>query len=191
MFGPVRPEGASRLSLLGQYDGGVLNKLSRQSFLEAPLYSSRAPLEVGSAQLAFIERTLLPNLFLEVTRMRWPTTGPTSSFMLFSDGDVMSTFPPTTFSISLSLRVTSGDRRIRIPTKGPRILPLPVSCGSLLRPYFFDIGQCLPQEDQLLYYSTTHSVRLDNFGQTYPFHLEQERCGSSPFPKEVQKHLHI
>ncbi len=59
MFGPShlssRPEGTSRLSLLGQYDGGVLHKSSGWSFLEAPLYSSRALLEVGSAQLALAQ----------------------------------------------------------------------------------------------------------------------------------------
>ncbi len=59
MFGPSRffvgPEGASRLSPLGQYDGGVLQKSLGWSFLKAPLYSSRAPLEVGSAQLALAE----------------------------------------------------------------------------------------------------------------------------------------
>ncbi len=46
------------------------------------------------------------------------------------------TYVTETFPISRSLRVTSGNRRIGIPTKRPRILPLPVSCGSLLRPYF-------------------------------------------------------
>ncbi len=35
----VRPEGAPRLSLLRQYDGGVLYKSPGRSFLEAPLYS--------------------------------------------------------------------------------------------------------------------------------------------------------
>ncbi len=59
MFGPshlsTRPEGTSRLSPLGQYDGGVLHKLPGWSFLEAPLYSSRAPLEVGSGQLVLAE----------------------------------------------------------------------------------------------------------------------------------------
>ncbi len=35
------------------------------------------------------------------------------------------------------LDVTSEDRRFGIPTKRPRILPLPVSRGSLLCPYFF------------------------------------------------------
>ncbi len=59
MFGPshfsVVPEGASRLRPLGQYDGGVLYKLPQRSFLEAPLYSSRVPLEVGSAQLALAQ----------------------------------------------------------------------------------------------------------------------------------------
>ncbi len=59
MFGPshlsARPVGTSRLSPLGQYDGGVLHKSPGQSFLETPLYSSRAPLEMGSAQLALAE----------------------------------------------------------------------------------------------------------------------------------------
>ncbi len=59
MFGPshlsARPEGTSRLSPLGQYDGGVLHKSPGRSFLETPLYSSRAPLEMGSAQLALAE----------------------------------------------------------------------------------------------------------------------------------------
>ncbi len=56
MVGPshlsARPEGTSRLSPCGQYDGGVLHKSPGRSFLEEPLYPSRAPLEVGSAQLA-------------------------------------------------------------------------------------------------------------------------------------------
>ncbi len=59
MVGPshlsARPEGTSCLNLFGQYDGGVLHKSSGLSFLEAPLYPSRAPLEVGSAQLALAE----------------------------------------------------------------------------------------------------------------------------------------
>ncbi len=59
MFGPshlyVRPEGAPHLSPLGQYDGGVIYKWPWRSFLEASLHSSRAPLEMGSAQLAFAE----------------------------------------------------------------------------------------------------------------------------------------
>ncbi len=59
MFGPshlsARPEGTSRLNPLGQYDGGVLHKSPGWSFLEVPLYSSRAPLEVGSAHLALAE----------------------------------------------------------------------------------------------------------------------------------------
>ncbi len=58
MVGPshlsARPEGTSHLSPLGQYDSGVLHK-SLSSFLEAPLYPSRASLEVGSAQLALAE----------------------------------------------------------------------------------------------------------------------------------------
>ncbi len=48
----VRPEGTTHLSLFGQYDGGVLLKSPGRSFIEVPLYPSRAPLEVGSAQLA-------------------------------------------------------------------------------------------------------------------------------------------
>uniref|UniRef100_A0A671QBB2 Suppressor of tumorigenicity 14 protein-like n=1 Tax=Sinocyclocheilus anshuiensis TaxID=1608454 RepID=A0A671QBB2_9TELE len=32
-------------------------------------------------------------------------------------------------------------------------------------------------------HSTTHSVRLNNTGKTYPFHLEQERCGSPILPE--------
>ncbi len=59
MFGPshfsVGPEEASRLSPLGQYDGGVLYKTPGRSFLEAALFSSRTPLEVDSAQLALAE----------------------------------------------------------------------------------------------------------------------------------------
>ncbi len=55
-FAPsVGPEGAPRPSPLGQYGGGVLYKSPGQSFLEVPLYSSRVPLEVGSAQLALAE----------------------------------------------------------------------------------------------------------------------------------------
>ncbi len=46
---------APRPSPLGQYDGGVLYKSPGRSFLEAPLYSSSALLEVGSAQLALAE----------------------------------------------------------------------------------------------------------------------------------------
>ncbi len=38
---------------------------------------------------------------------------------------------------SFTLDVTSEDRRIGIPTKRPRILPLPVSRGGLLCRYFF------------------------------------------------------
>ncbi len=37
---------------------------------------------------------------------------------------------------SVTLDVTSEDRRFGIPTKRPQILPLPVSRGSLLCPYF-------------------------------------------------------
>ncbi len=51
----ARPEGTSRLSPHGQYDGGVLHKSPGQSFLKAPLYSSRVPLNVGSVQLALAE----------------------------------------------------------------------------------------------------------------------------------------
>ncbi len=39
----------------GQYERGVLHKSPGQSFFEAPLYPSRAPLEVSSAQLALAE----------------------------------------------------------------------------------------------------------------------------------------
>ncbi len=63
MVGPshlsARPEGTSRLSPFGQYDGGVLHKSPGRSFLEAPLYPSRVPLEVGSAQLALAESSAL------------------------------------------------------------------------------------------------------------------------------------
>ncbi len=51
----ARPEGTSCLSLFSKYDGVVLHKSPGWSFLEAPLYSSREPLEVGSAQLALAE----------------------------------------------------------------------------------------------------------------------------------------
>ncbi len=51
----ARPEGTSCLSPLRQYDGGVPHKSSGWSFLEAPLYSSWAPLKVGSAQLVLAE----------------------------------------------------------------------------------------------------------------------------------------
>ncbi len=51
----ARPEGKSRLSPFVQYDNGVLHKSPGQSFLEAPLYTSREPLDVGSAQLALAE----------------------------------------------------------------------------------------------------------------------------------------
>ncbi len=43
------------MSRLGQYNDGVLHKLPGRSFLEAPLYSSRASLEVGWAQLVLAE----------------------------------------------------------------------------------------------------------------------------------------
>ncbi len=49
------PEGKSRLSPFGNYDSGVLHKSPGQSFLEAPLYTSREPLDVGSAQLVLAE----------------------------------------------------------------------------------------------------------------------------------------
>ncbi len=59
MFWPshlsVRPEGASRLNPLRQYGGGVLYKSLGRSLLEAPFYSSRVPLEVGSTQLVLTE----------------------------------------------------------------------------------------------------------------------------------------
>ncbi len=49
MVGPshlsARPERTSHLNPLGQYDSGVLHKSPGRSFLEAPLYPSRAPLE--------------------------------------------------------------------------------------------------------------------------------------------------
>ncbi len=51
----ARPEGTPRFSPLGQHDGGVLYKLPGRSLLEAPLHSSRAPLGMGSAQLAFAD----------------------------------------------------------------------------------------------------------------------------------------
>ncbi len=53
----ARPEGTSRLILFGQYDGGVLHKPPGRSFLEATLYPSRVPLEVGSGQLAHAGQT--------------------------------------------------------------------------------------------------------------------------------------
>ncbi len=59
VFGPshlsARPEGTTHLSRLGQYDGVILDKSPGRSFLKETLYSSRAPLEVGSAQLALAE----------------------------------------------------------------------------------------------------------------------------------------
>ncbi len=59
MFEPshlsARLEGTSCLNLLRQYNSGILHKSPGRSFLEVPLYSSRAPLEVGSAQLALAE----------------------------------------------------------------------------------------------------------------------------------------
>ncbi len=100
------------------------------------------------------------------------------------------TYVTVTFPISRSLRVTSGDRRIGIPTKRPRILPLPVSCGASCAPTFWRRSG-LHKKTSYCCYGTTHSVRLDNTGKTYPFHLEQKRCGSPTFPKEVQKHLRI
>ncbi len=63
MVGPshlsARPEGTSHLSQFRQYDGGVLHKSPGRSFLEAPLYPSRAPLEVDSAQLALAKSSAL------------------------------------------------------------------------------------------------------------------------------------
>ncbi len=60
--------------------------------------------------------------------------------------DVTSPFPPSGNEgyirnrdvpyQSVTLNVTSEDRRIGIPTKRPRILPLPVSRGGLLCHYF-------------------------------------------------------
>ncbi len=60
--------------------------------------------------------------------------------------DVTSPFPPSGNEgyirnrdipyQSVTLNVTSEDRRIGIPTKRPRILPLPVSRGGLLCRYF-------------------------------------------------------
>ncbi len=47
--------GASRLNPLRQYGGGVLYKSLGRSLLEAPFYSSRVPLEVGSTQLVLTE----------------------------------------------------------------------------------------------------------------------------------------
>ncbi len=41
-----------------------------------------------------------------------------------------------TAAVATGRDVTLDDRRIGIPTKRPRMLPLPVSCGSLLRSYF-------------------------------------------------------
>ncbi len=101
------------------------------------------------------------------------------------------TYITNTFSFSRSLRVTSGDQRIGIPTKGPWILPLPVSCGSSSFEYFLAQVRAYHKKTIYCWYGTTHLVRLDNTGKTYPFHLEQERCGSPSFPKEVQKHLQI
>ncbi len=43
-----------------------------------------------------------------------------------------------TAAVATEHDVTSDDRRNEIPTKRPWILPLPVSRGSLLRPYFLD-----------------------------------------------------
>ncbi len=60
------------------------------------------------------------------------------------------TYVTETFPISWSLSTSRlEDRRIGIPTKRPRIMPLPVSRGSLLCPIFWRrLG--LPQEYQLL-----------------------------------------
>ncbi len=38
-------------------------------------------------------------------------------------------------------------------------------------------------------YVTTHSVRLDNTGKTYPFHLVQELCGSPILPEGGSEEL--
>ncbi len=56
--------------------------------------------------------------------------------------------------------------------------PVEASCAPI---FWRRLG--LPQEEQLLCYGTTHSVGLDNTGKTYPFSLEQERCGSSDLPE--------
>ncbi len=51
-------------------------------------------------------------------------------------------------------------------------------------PLLFGAGQGFHKKTS--YYGTTHSVRLANTEKTYPFHLEQERCGSPSFLKEVR-----
>ncbi len=89
---------------------------------------------------------------------------------------------------SVTLDVTSEDRRIGIPTKRPRILPLPVSRGSLLCPYFLGSHK----KTSYCCYGTTHSVGLDNTGKMYPFSLEKERCGISDLPEggsEADTHM--
>ncbi len=58
-------------------------------------------------------------------------------------------------------------------------------------PLLFGAGQGFTRRPVTVAMALTHSVRLDNTGKTYPFHLEQECCGSPSFPKEVQKHLCI
>ncbi len=51
-------KGHQGLNPFGQNDCGVLNKLPGRSFLKAPLYPSRAPLDVGSAQLPLAESSI-------------------------------------------------------------------------------------------------------------------------------------
>ncbi len=45
-------------------------------------------------------------------------------------------------------------------------------------PLFFGAGEGPHRKISYNCYGTTHSVGLDNTGKTYPFNLEQERCGS-------------
>ncbi len=78
--------------------------------------------------------------------LRKPSRGPATQRWYRSRGDGTSPFSPSGNEgyirtrnapyQSVTLDVTSEDRRIGIPTKRPRILPLPVSRGSLLCPYF-------------------------------------------------------
>ncbi len=105
--------------------------------------------------------------------------------------DVTSPFPPSGNEgyirnrdvpyQSVTLDVTSEDRRIGIPIKRPRILPLPVSRGGLLCRYF--LAQVRAPIGRSVNVGTTHSVGLDNTRKTYPFSLEQERCGIPYLPE--------
>ncbi len=107
--------------------------------------------------------------------------------------DVTSPFPPSGNEgyirnrdvpyQSVTLDVTSEDRRIGIPTKRPRILP--PSSVPWRPPVPLFLAQVRGPHRKIRYccYGTTHSVGLDNTGKTYPFSSEQRCCGSPYLPE--------